>query len=97
MGTWDWDVLADISPASEQVAAVWPAGERIRPPLAAYLDCIHPADRAAIERALAMRCWLANDSDHQVAHRVLWPDGSLHWLEEQGRVLPRCRPAGQCA
>ena len=86
MGTWDWDVSAGIVTSSEQVAPLFglPPGA-FAAPLADYIDRIHPADRAAIEQALAASL-AGESSDHHVTHRVLWPDGSLHWLEEQGRV-----------
>jgi two-component system, cell cycle sensor histidine kinase and response regulator CckA len=86
MGTWDWDVLADVVIASEQTPLLFglPASA-VTAPLASYLDCIYPADRTLIEDKLA--ALLAGDqSDHQAAYRVLWPDGSVHWVEEQGRV-----------
>ena len=94
MGTWDWDISADIVTSSEQVAALFGLPpEASAAPLASYIDRIHPADRAAIEQALAAS--LAGDnSDYHGMHRVLWPDGSLHWLEEQGRIYrePTGRP-----
>jgi two-component system, cell cycle sensor histidine kinase and response regulator CckA len=86
MGMWDWDVLADVVIASEQTPLLFglPAGT-VTAPLATYLDRIHPADRSAIERDLA--ALLAGDqSEHRAVYRVLWPDGSVHWVEEQGRV-----------
>jgi PAS domain S-box-containing protein len=86
MGIWDWDVSTGIVNSSEQVAPLFglPPGA-FAAPLAAYLDHIHPADRRAIEQALAASLDGEN-REYQVMHRVLWPDGSLHWLEEQGRV-----------
>ena len=86
MGTWDWDVQADLVTASEQVAPLFglPAGMTAAP-LATYLDRMHPADRTMFARDLAARL-AGEQSDHQIGYRVLWSDGSLHWLEEQGRV-----------
>jgi PAS domain S-box-containing protein len=86
MGIWDWDVQTGTVTSSEQVASLFglPAGA-CTAPLAAYLDRIHPADRTVIEQALAASL-AGENSTHHVTHRVLWPDGSLHWLEEQGRV-----------
>ena len=86
MGTWDRDVTAGMVTSSEQVAPLFglPPGA-FAAPLAAYINRIHPADRAAIEQALAASV-TGESSEHHVTHRVLWPDGSLHWLEEQGRM-----------
>jgi PAS domain S-box-containing protein len=86
MGSWDWDVPADRVTASEQVAPLFglPASTTAAP-LATYLDRMHPADRTLIEQELA-ELLAGENSDHQIGYRVLWEDGSLHWLEEQGRV-----------
>jgi PAS domain S-box-containing protein len=86
MGTWDWDVLTDTVTSSEQVARLFglPAGAFVGT-YADYLDRIHPSDRVAVECALAT-ILAGADSDHQIAHRILWPDGNLCWLEVQGRV-----------
>jgi two-component system cell cycle sensor histidine kinase/response regulator CckA len=86
MGTWDWDVQADTVTWSEHVARLFGlrAGALVGT-YAAYLARIHPADRAAVEDTIAATLGGAG-SDHRVAHRVLWPDGSLHWLEGKGRV-----------
>jgi two-component system, cell cycle sensor histidine kinase and response regulator CckA len=86
MGTWDWDVLAEVVIASEQTPPLFglPASA-VRAPLASYLDRIHPADRTLIEDKLAALL-AGGESEHQAAYRVLWPDGSVHWVEEQGRV-----------
>jgi PAS domain S-box-containing protein len=86
MGTWDWDVRADVVIASEQAPLLFglPASTaNVR--LTTYLERIHPADRAEIERALADLVAGAG-TEHQAIYRVLWPDGSVHWIEEQGRV-----------
>ena len=86
MGTWDWDVLADIITGSEQVAPLFglPAGASPRHSRPISTGFIH-ADRAGSSGHLAALL-AGEDSDHQAVYRVLRPDGSLHWLEEQGRV-----------
>jgi PAS domain S-box-containing protein len=86
MGIWDWDVLADRVTASEQVAPLFGLPiMTITAPFAVYLDRIHPADREFIGQQLTALL-AGNDSNHESEYRVLWPDGSLHWLEEQGCV-----------
>jgi signal transduction histidine kinase len=50
----------------------------------AYQAMIHPDDRErfvhALERSVAGTGW------HRLEYRVIWPDGSMHWLEARGRV-----------
>lgn len=48
------------------------------------LDSIHPEDRASMRAAV-------NDSitsgrDYDIQYRCLWPDGSTHWVQVNGRL-----------
>ena len=49
-----------------------------------WVSLLHPDDRAgvlqAVERAVEKR------GRYTVEHRVVWPDGSVHWLEGSGQV-----------
>jgi diguanylate cyclase (GGDEF)-like protein/PAS domain S-box-containing protein len=45
---------------------------------------ILPEDREAADAAL--RGALEEGDDYQIQYRVLWSDGSLHWLAEKGRL-----------
>ena len=51
----------------------------------AYLLAIHPEDRDEVEATV--RRSLSTGGRHRVEHRVVWPDGSLHWIEGWGRAL----------
>src|SRR4051812_17187421 len=85
MGIWEIDVATGQS-------TWWPGMERLHgsaadapsPDRAAYLAMIHADDRdrfrQAVERSVAGSGW------HRVEYRVVWPDGSVHWLEARGRV-----------
>jgi PAS domain S-box-containing protein len=61
----------------------FPAGADVT--LAAVLARIHPEDRARfetdIDRAFAGRGTL------EIEYRVVWPDGSLRWIQARGRVI----------
>ncbi len=64
------------------------------PTLAIWLSAIHPDDRPAV---IALREAAFNDnkitSDRE--YRVVWPDGSEHWLRVRAKMLlgPDSRPA----
>ena len=49
-----------------------------------WVALIHPDDvddtLATLERAVAEK------SGYEVEHRVLWPDGSVHWVQGRGTV-----------
>jgi signal transduction histidine kinase/ActR/RegA family two-component response regulator len=45
---------------------------------------VHPLDQARVESALARS--LATGADYDIEYRVLWPDGTTHWVLVRGRV-----------
>lgn len=58
------------------------------------IDIIHPADRASVNDSLANS--ISEKADFIVEHRVVWPDGSEHWIYGHGQ--PTFAPDGalQC-
>ena len=48
-----------------------------------YLEMLHPEDRATMELARE-ESWKSNQ-DLYAELRIIWPDGSLHWLVVRGR------------
>jgi PAS domain S-box-containing protein len=47
---------------------------------------IHPEDQAATDRAVKAALAGAGDGVYQGEFRVVWPDGSVHWVASHGRV-----------
>ena len=85
MGIWEWDMRTGVVSWSEQVGALFGlAPGEFAGTYEAYQELIHPDDRglvkSEIERAL-------QSGDYKIVHRLIWPDGSLHWLEGKGRVV----------
>jgi len=50
-----------------------------------YFTLVHPQDRAAVRRRVKQT--LVSCSDHTLQYRVVWPDGSVHWLEGTGSTI----------
>lgn len=48
-----------------------------------FLALVHPDDREAL--AIAVRAERGPDAELRFEHRVVWPDGSVHWIEYRGR------------
>jgi len=47
---------------------------------------IHPEDGPAVDEAIKQAIAGANDGAFHREFRVVWPDGSLHWISSHGRV-----------
>ncbi|HXN47553.1 MAG TPA: PAS domain-containing protein [Bryobacteraceae bacterium] len=61
-----------------------PSGTRIE--YNSAIDRIHPDDRAATTQAVDRAIAGADDGAYHREFRVVWPDGSVHWVSSHGRV-----------
>jgi len=50
-----------------------------------FVDLLHPDDRAAVDRE--NREAMADLREYQMEYRILWKDGSLHWISAKGRAF----------
>jgi diguanylate cyclase (GGDEF)-like protein/PAS domain S-box-containing protein len=86
MGTWDVDLATDFhtwSPETEALFGVAPgtfAGS-----LANFRGAIHTDDWCGLDAE--WRAALAERRDFSTTYRTIWPDGSTHWIEDNGRAL----------
>lgn len=83
-GTWDWNVRTG--------EIVWSRGHyellgyregAVRPGYDAWLQRVHVEDREQIEAQI--RRTMAERTDYVAEFRVLWPDGTVHWMSARGR------------
>jgi diguanylate cyclase (GGDEF)-like protein/PAS domain S-box-containing protein len=88
LATWDWNIADDRSVWSNGVAEMYGLSPGF--PSICYqewLQLIHPDDR---ERMVEIDSHAtAVGSNYEAEFRVIWPDGSIHWLQEMGRVTER--------
>jgi signal transduction histidine kinase len=84
MGLWVWDLEQGTVHRSEEMFLMLgrePGSFGEEPD--EWLKFVHPEDRdALIEEFERIR---AKASDYHRQYRVVWPDGSVHWLESQGK------------
>ena len=50
-----------------------------------YLARLHPEDRERVHQATQYSINLGADRD--LEFRIIWPDGTVHWIETKGRVI----------
>ncbi|MFW5748974.1 MAG: PAS domain S-box protein [Chloroflexota bacterium] len=58
------------------------------------LSIIHPDDRSLAQRAFEQATRPGSDGHYEVEKRVIWPDGSVHWVETRGKCVPQNRGSG---
>ncbi|MBD2577012.1 PAS domain S-box protein [Oscillatoria sp. FACHB-1406] len=86
MGIWDWDLLTNRiiwSRGHEQLFGLEPGS--FAGTYEAFIAYVYPEDRAAIALAVEQARLQRQDYEHQC--RVVWPDGSIHWIEGKGKFF----------
>ncbi|MBI4905028.1 MAG: response regulator [Acidobacteria bacterium] len=86
VATWEWEIERDHFTCSNDLLRLY--GRNGEPGWRTYggwLDRIHASDRPTVETAL--RSALDGACDCDIEHRVVWPDGSVHWLGCKCRVF----------
>lgn len=84
LGTWEWDLETNQIKYSDRYLEIFGMSHGISTNHETHLAMIHPDDlefrndqfRAAMETGV-----LAYEA------RILWPDGSIHWIEAKGKVF----------
>jgi len=85
IGTWDWNIQTGELIWSSQIAPLFGYAEgTIETSYENFLKAIHPKDRRMVSEAV--QACVEHKADYDIEHRVLWPDGSIHWVREKGDV-----------
>ena len=85
MGMWYWECDTDRFHYSDGLAALF--GHPVDGPIVEYRELkqrLHPADRELFDASL--RHGVKHGHDMHVDYRVVWPDGSVHWLANRAQV-----------
>lgn len=85
MGTWEWDVETDALRLDPVDTSLLGGGDPMDFPNAqAFFARVHPEDLPEVRRRLRASLTSADRYDHEF--RVVWPDGTVHWLVGKGVV-----------
>ncbi|MDH5393005.1 MAG: response regulator [Gammaproteobacteria bacterium] len=86
MGTWDWNIHTGELFWSD---LIWPlfGYEKAKTAMTYdnFMAAVHPDDRQMV--ADAVNDCVQKGTDYNIEHRVIWSDGSEHWLQESGDVV----------
>ena len=86
IGTWDWDLAADLVYANTRLAELYsivPERAWAGVPAGEFLAAIHPDERVAVRRLIEVA--IASDAPFKSEYRVLRADGAARWVLAQGR------------
>lgn len=85
-GTFRWDIKMDALEFDENLERLFglAPGDAVLT-FESFLDHVHPDDRAEV---IARRSRSGSEgADFQMEFRVVWPDGTIHWLFHRGKTF----------
>ena len=86
LGMWLWSPETDAILWDERECALYGLKPNQAPATSArFIEFVHAEDREWVRQAV--REGLRTGNTYGVEYRVLWPDGSEHWLASAGRAL----------
>ncbi|MEP0870923.1 ATP-binding protein [Trichocoleus desertorum AS-A10] len=86
MGNWDWDIrTGKVSWSRQQERLFGLPEDSFSGTVSAFLACVHPDDRDRL--AQSFKVAQASRADYSEEFRIIWPDGTLHWIVSRGRFL----------
>lgn len=94
MGVWSWDINQDLRYFDDQVCRLLGIEPGVFKGTAEeFFAVVHPDDRETVKTMLANT--IAQDVLYEPEYRVVWPDGSIHYIMARGRL--GCDEAGRPA
>lgn len=85
MGTWEWDIKTNELLWSDELKMLFGLVPEEAITYERYQAALHPDERAKILRNLNTA--MTTGMEYRMRHRIVWPDGSIHWVLGQGRAL----------
>ncbi len=84
IGYWEWNPITHQIFASENAIRCFGSDlSDVNLTYEKWLNQLHPEDREWVEPEL--RQAIATQTDYAVEYRVVWQDGSIHWVSAKGR------------
>lgn len=86
MGSWDWDLETDTLEWNPTCRAIFGVGADRQMTFAIFLELLVPEDRERIVALCGQVLDPAVRAPYDAEYRVLWPDGSIHWILARGKA-----------
>jgi len=86
IGTWDWKIKEDLvywSSMAKQLYGLISDLDEVSSE--SYFEIVHPEDREQVGNAV--KACLEHGEKYEVVHRVIWPSGEIHWVQESGDAI----------
>lgn len=86
LGIWDWDIKNNILEWDDEMYRLYGIKKEDFPKAyEAWLQGVHPDDRENTDRISQQA--VRGEKAYDTEFRVVWPDGSVHWIKASGQVF----------
>jgi PAS domain S-box-containing protein len=85
MGTWEWVVADNTLTWSDELKKLFGLPVSAEVDYQQYDALIHPDDREYAGRVVEQA--MQSGQPYKMEHRIVWSDGSVHWLAGQGQAF----------
>jgi len=90
VGTWDWSKETQTMSYTGNTAQIYGLEsegtiEVCNRPSLDFIQCVHPDDQEMVKNAVNSSS--LSDNEFNIEYRVVWPDGSTHWINARGDVI----------
>jgi PAS domain S-box-containing protein len=87
VGVWDFDLQEDSSRWSDRCREILGVEPDDKPTYELFLSRVHPDEREVVDAANQQALDPRTDGHYEMAYRLVWPDGSIHWVEAAGQTI----------
>ncbi|MDB5185635.1 MAG: hypothetical protein JWL85_158 [Candidatus Saccharibacteria bacterium] len=87
LGTWEWNMEAQKLVWNEDLKRIYGLEAEEEITYEKYLKMVHPDDLAGMRATIADA--IKKGKSYRVEHRVVWADGSMHWVLGQGKAIQK--------
>jgi PAS domain-containing protein len=85
IGIWEWDIENDTLTWSKELRKIFKYDLKAPITYEEYQKRLHPDDKPMMNRHIQQA--LKDGKRYSVEHRIVWPDGSIHWALGQGQAF----------
>ena len=84
LGKWHWYIPSDDLEWSPRCCEIFGVPPDTPLNFEFFLECTHPDDRQQVQDAVSLA--LEQGAKYHEEFRIVWPDGSVHWVDAVGRA-----------
>ncbi|MEH2150328.1 PAS domain-containing protein [Nostoc sp.] len=85
LGMWFWNITTNEVIWTDKCRQLFGLSLKAEISFEIFLNCVHPEDRQCIHGAIARS--IEEKVECDIEYRIIWSDGSIHWISAKGRVF----------